>query len=116
MATAEEPNLAEVSEPGSEIDFDDQVASARQDLAERLEKHADEIEIERVSAVHWSSGAAGCPEPGMSYTMSLVPGVLILLRADGEIYRYHARRNTTPVFCPADRAEAPVLGQGEEVM
>ena len=50
------------------------------------------------------------------YTMAIVPGVLILLRADGEVYRYHARRNGTPFYCPTDRVEAPVSGQGQELI
>ena len=105
-----------ISDREQPLDVDNQVSIARQDLARRLGVDTDEIEIETVRQVHWRSGAAGCPEPGMSYTMALVPGVLIMLRADEEIYRYHAGRYGMPSYCPADRAEAPALGLGEEAM
>ena len=95
---------------------DEQLLVAKEDLAGLLRVETDEIEVDTVRQVHWRSGAAGCPEPGMSYTMAIVPGVLILLRADGEVYRYHARRNGTPFYCPTDRVEAPVSGQGQELI
>lgn len=105
-----------ISDTGQIMDVDEQLSIARQDLARRLRIDTDEIEVETVQQVNWRSGAVGCPEPGMSYTMALVPGVLILLRAGGEVYRYHGGRSGTPFYCPADRAETPVSGQGEEVM
>jgi len=98
------------------MNMDEQVAAAKQDLAQQLGTKADEIVVDTVRTVHWRSGAAGCPKPGMSYTMAIVPGVLIMLRADGDVYRYHAGRGRPPFYCPAGRAEAPVYGQGEEVM
>jgi hypothetical protein len=101
---------------GQPMDVDRQLSIAEDDLIQRIGVDEDAIEVEAVRHVHWGSGAAGCPTPGMNYTMAIVPGVLILLRADGKVYRYHAGRNTTPSFCPADRAEAPVLGQGAEAM
>ncbi len=101
---------------GEPRNVDEQLLIAKEDLASRFGIDAGEIEVKTVRHVHWRSGATGCPSPGMSYTMAVVPGVLILLRADGEDYRYHGRRNGTPSYCPADRAEAPVFGQGEEAM
>lgn len=98
------------------MSIDEQVLSARKALADRLQVDLAEIEVETARGVHWSSGAAGCPEPGMSYTMAIVPGVLILLKANGVTHRYHAGRNREPFYCPSARAEAPVYGQGEEVM
>ena len=103
----------ESSEPRN---IDEQLLFAKEDLARRLGVDASDIEIETARQVHWRSGAAGCPNPGTSYTMAIVPGMLILLQADGEVYRYHARLNRTPFYCSADRAEAPVLGQGEEAI
>ncbi|MDH3645712.1 MAG: hypothetical protein OER80_02970 [Gammaproteobacteria bacterium] len=98
------------------MNTDSQVSTARQDLAQRLGVEVDTIEIDSVRHVNWRSGATGCPKPGMSYTMSIVAGILIVLRADGEEYRYHGRRNGTPFYCPTNRAELPVYGQGGEVM
>lgn len=95
---------------------DEQVAHAIERLAKRLGAAADEIEVDSVRAVQWRSGAAGCPKPGMNYTMAITPGVQILLSARGAVYRYHAAGNRAPKYCPPDRAEAPAYGQGEEVM
>ena len=98
------------------MDIDEQVAFARQALAERLQIDPAGIRVETARTVNWRSGAAGCPKPGMDYTMAIVPGVLILLEADGAIHHYHAGRGRTPFFCPPDRVEAPAYGLGEEAM
>jgi hypothetical protein len=98
------------------MNIDEQVAAARRDLAQQLGISADEIVVDTVREVHWRSGAKGCPKPGMSYTMAIVPGVLILLRAAVDTYQYHAGRDRPPFYCPAERAEAPVYGRGEEAM
>lgn len=58
----------------------------------------------------------GCPEKGHEYTQAIVPGILILLEADGEIYRYHGRAGGNVFYCPNDRAKAPGFGPGEEFM
>lgn len=108
---ASQPPVAEES-----MTSDEQVAHAVESLAKRLGATADEIEINSVRAVQWRSGAAGCPKPGMNYTMTITPGVQILLSARGAIYHYHAAGNRAPNYCPPERAEAPALGQGEEVM
>jgi hypothetical protein len=101
---------------GPSMNTGEQVSLATRALAGRLQVDVADVEIVTVRNVHWRSGAAGCPEPGMSYTMAVVPGVLILLKSGGEVYRYHAGINSEPFYCPAERAEAPVYGQGEEVM
>lgn len=105
-----------VADEAQAFSIDQQLSFARQELAERLKIEPGEIQVESVRTVHWRSGAAGCPEPGMSYTMAIVPGVLILLKADGETYRYHAGVSRAPFYCPAARAEAPAYGMGEEAM
>lgn len=105
-----------VSDKGQAMNIDEQVAAAKQDLAEQLGTDADEIEVETVRTVHWRSGAAGCPKPGMSYTMAIVPGVLILLSADGDAYHYHAGIGRAPFYCPPERVEAPAYGMGDEAM
>jgi len=93
-----------------------QVSKAKEDLATRLSVDTSAITEESVRLVQWRSGAKGCPNPEMSYTMAIQPGWLILLNVNGETYRYHAGRNGLPFYCPADRAEAPAMGLGEEVM
>lgn len=104
------------SDAAQNIGIDHQLSLAKQDLAARLKIEVSDIEVETVRNVQWRSGAAGCPQPGMSYTMAIVPGVLIVLKANGEIYRYHGGVNLEPFYCPAERAEAPAYGMGEEAM
>jgi len=115
-APANENGGPKVADQAQALSIDQQLSFAKQDLADRLKTESTEIEVESVRTVHWRSGAAGCPEPGMSYTMAIVPGVLILLKAGGETYRYHAGVNRPPFYCPAERAEAPAYGMGEEAM
>ncbi len=116
VSACAEAEQTEISNKKTPLPIGAQVAQAKQDLAARLNVDISAISEEAVRVVHWRSGARGCPDAEMSYTMAIQPGMLILLRADGEIYRYHAGRSGVPFYCPADRAEAPALGQGEEVM
>ena len=96
--------------------IDDQVAEAKQDLAERLNVASSSIKEHTVRIVQWKSGARGCPDPNMSYTMVIVPGALIVFAVGDDVHRYHSGRDGVPFYCPADRAEAPAMGPGEEVM
>jgi len=93
-----------------------QVADAVADLADRAGIAADAIAVTEARTVNWGSGAVGCPKEGMNYTQAIVPGVLLLLEADGRIYRYHGRSGGKLFHCPDERAEAPAYGQGEEFM
>jgi hypothetical protein len=63
--------------------------------------------VESVEAVTWADGSLGCPEPGMAYTMALVPGYRIRVRADGQLLDYHASQRGYFVLCPAGRAVDP---------
>lgn len=98
------------------MSVDAQIEAARQHLARSQGVELSRIGVERALAVTWSSGALGCPEPGMNYTMALVPGVLIRLTADDETYSYHAGTGGAPFFCPPERAEPPAMGTGEDLM
>ena len=113
---AGEPAGTAASDAAQNIGIDHQLSLAKQDLAARLKIEASDIEVETVRNVQWRSGAAGCPQPDMSYTMAIVPGVLIVLKANGETYRYHGGVNREPFYCPTERAEAPAYGMGEEAM
>ncbi len=98
------------------LTIDEQVSIARQDLAQRLEVNPDQLTVESAQYVNWRSGAAGCPQPGMSYTMAIVRGVLILLRVDRATYRYHAVRGKSPFYCPSTQAQEPATGADGDVM
>ncbi len=47
----------------------------------------------------WTSGALGCPEPGVLYTQALVPGYRIKLDAGGKQLEYHASESGTVKLC-----------------
>ena len=95
-AAGEKAVVTPVNESSQQNSVDQQLLNAKEDLAQRLVVDVGDIEVATVRQVHWRSGAAGCPAPGISYTMALVPGVLILLQAEGKVYRYHAKGNGTP--------------------
>lgn len=98
------------------ISMDEQITGAVKDLADRIGVAVDVITVKDARSVQWGSGAMGCPKPGMSYTQALVPGIRLLLEANGTIYYYHGGTGKSLFYCPAERAKAPVYGQGAEVM
>lgn len=87
------------------------VEMATADLVVRLEKQkldAAEIETLQAEQVMWRSSALGCPQPDRGYMMALAPGVLIKLRAAGQVYEYHSSLKGTPFLCePPGRIETP---------
>lgn len=95
---------------------DQQISNAVADLAARLSTGADTITVAQARAVTWGSSAMGCPKKGMNYTQAVVPGLLLLLEADGTMYRYHGRTGSSLFYCPDARAEAPAYGPGQEIM
>ena len=97
------------------LSLNQQILAAREDLAARLGLAPDLVTLSGARPVNWRSGALGCPQPGMSYTDVLVPGALIYLRANGEVYGYHARQGGEPFYCPRERAEKPVFGRGADM-
>jgi len=74
-------------------------SGAREDLAKRLNVPAGEIELLELSRVTWRDGSLGCPKPGMMYTMALVNGTLIRLRAGGVVYEYHSGGQKPAFLC-----------------
>jgi hypothetical protein len=100
----------------AEISMDRQIKDAIEDLATRVGVAADAITVREARSVQWRSGAMGCPKPGMNYTQALVPGVRLLLEANGTVYYYHGRNGRKLFYCPAERAQAPAYGPGLDVM
>lgn len=90
----------------------EQVAHAIVDLANRHGVEPETIVVVNARPVTWRSGAVGCPQPGMSYSEALVPGVSILLKVGDEVLAYHATVGGEPFPCPLDRVELPVYGEG----
>lgn len=69
------------------------------DLATTLGVDPSEVEVVEVEAVTWRNGSRGCAQPGMAYTMALVEGSRITLRAGGRTYEYHSGGSRPPVRC-----------------
>lgn len=83
------------------------------DAAQRTGRPQASLEVVSATAVTWADGSLGCPAPGMSYTMGLVPGYRIKVRAGEQVLDFHASRRGHFVLCPAERAVDPV---GDAVM
>lgn len=93
---------SETTMPTSDQDQLASVGSAVGDLAERLGAPPTEIEVVSAEKVTWPDGSLGCPEPGMSYTQSLVDGSKVVLRYDERVYVYHAGSDDQPFLCPSE--------------
>ena len=98
----------------AEVSVDEQIKGALSDLASRSGVTESDIKVRDARSVQWRSGAIGCPKPGMNYTQAIVPGMLLLLEANGTVYHYHGKAGQSLFYCPAKRAQAPA--QGQEMM
>ena len=98
------------------ISMNQQITGATKDLADRIGVAVNEVIVKDARSVQWGSGAMGCPKPDMNYTQALIPGIRLLLEANGTIYYYHGETGKSLFYCPAERARAPAYGQGGEVM
>ena len=88
-------------------------AAVLDDAARRTGMDKASLKVESAEAVTWADGSLGCPQPGMSYTMALVPGYHIKVRAGDQELDYHASGRGYFVRCPAGMSEDPT---GEEWM
>ena len=79
---------------------DEQLQYAIQDLSSRHNLEKSEITLLKKTSMTWRSGALGCPRPNTQYTQALVPGMLYELLINEKIYRYHAKTNEMPFYCP----------------
>ena len=86
------------------------ISAAIEDAAQRTSVRVADITVLSAERVTWSDGSLGCPQPGMNYTMALVPGYRILVQAGGQVLRYHAGTRGTVKFCPEGQAVDPVGG------
>jgi hypothetical protein len=78
------------------------------DAAQRTGVKKADVVVESAEAVTWADGSLGCPEPGAMYTMALVPGYRIRVRAGAQLLDYHATERGYFVLCPPGRAVDPV--------
>jgi hypothetical protein len=75
------------------------VDSARADLAKRLAMPIELVELVELRTVVWSNKGLGCPQPGIEYLEVPEDGLLIRLRAAGQIYHYHTDGVRAPFLC-----------------
>lgn len=87
------------------------VAAAKADATKRSGFAPEAIAVASAQAVTWRDGSLGCPQPGVMYTMALVPGWRVVLRAGGISYDYHLSQRGALVLCPAGRARDPVANE-----
>jgi hypothetical protein len=78
------------------------------DAARRTGRDPATLKVISAESVVWPDGSLGCPEPGMAYTMALVPGYRIRVDAGGSEFDYHASARGQLVLCPPGRASAPL--------
>jgi hypothetical protein len=106
---AGQPTVPEPPTPqpaGSGIDA--LVRAARADAAQRTGWPSGDFELVRAEMVTWRDGSLGCPAPDRLYTMALVPGYRVVLRARDQVFDYHAGLRGGPVLCPPGRAVEPL--------
>ena len=84
------------------------VEAALDDAAKRTGRARSTLVVVSSEAVTWPDGGLGCPEPGVTYTMALVPGYRVFIRAGDELLDYHASRRGYLLYCPAGRSIDPV--------
>jgi hypothetical protein len=84
--------------------------SVLDDAARRTGVERESLKIESAAAVTWADGSLGCPQPGMSYTMALVPGYRIKVEAGEQVLDYHATRRGHFMLCPSGMAREPIVG------
>lgn len=90
------------------VSDDARVEAAVSDLATRLERSSDAIDVLDARDVTWRDGSVGCPTPGMAYTHALVPGFLVVLRIGDSSYRYHSAGDLMPFLC--ETPQSPLEG------
>lgn len=82
-------------------------AAVLADAAKRTGIDRTALVVQSAEEVTWADGSLGCPAPGMNYTMALVPGYRIRVRAGEQLLDYHASRRGSFMLCPAGRAIDP---------
>lgn len=102
--------------PQTAVGLQQNIASAKADLAQRLSIEEAGIELMQVRSVTWGSAAIGCPKADTDYPQAVVPGTLLLLKGKGAVHRYHGRAGSYLFYCPQARATAPAYGHGNELM
>lgn len=86
------------------LEDDPRVQDAVADAEGRAGVVATPVVIAGYSKVTWNDGSLGCPTKGEVYTQALVPGELLLLRADQRLMSYHAADGGDFEYCATPSA------------
>jgi hypothetical protein len=77
----------------------DNVQAAVADLAKRESADEADVTVAGYHSVTWRDGSIGCPKPGMMYTQALVPGHLLVLKLEDQLYSYHSGGDGKFAYC-----------------
>jgi len=71
-------------------DTESLVLLAKFDLTIMISVDLEKISTESIEKTNFSDASLGVAEPGVEYPAVVTPGYIIILKADGETYEYHA--------------------------
>jgi hypothetical protein len=80
----------DVPDPLSSEDIDSLVMLAKLDLTLITGIDMVKIKTESTEEFIFSDASLGIEQPGVDYTQVITPGYIIILKADGKTYEYHA--------------------------
>ena len=83
-------------------------AAALQDAERQTGLKPEMLSVVSAAAVTWPDGSLGCPQPGVMYTMALVPGYRVRIQAGERVLDYHASARGQLLLCPEGQAIDPV--------
>jgi hypothetical protein len=86
--------------------------ACRADAAKRANCPVEQTQVTRILKVTWRDGSLGCPQPGMDYTMALIPGYRIAVKAGDQTYDYHTDLGGRFVCCE-EGGQEPAAVAGE---
>lgn len=92
------------------------VDAAVADAAERAGVEPEAVAVTSVTEVEWPSGALGCPQPGLGYSLAFEDGLQILLTVDGELFDYRSGRAGEPVWCPPEGDDGGIVTTDPDVV
>ena len=64
-------------------------STARRELGARLGVAPEDLVLVHSLSLQFNDGGMGCPEPGFSYTMAIIPGYVLLYEVNGTRYPFH---------------------------
>lgn len=85
------------------------IQSVREQLAARLDRAAESIDVFDVEAAEWPTAAMGCPEPDKMYAQVVTEGYIVRLKAGAETYEVHVSKDGNMVVC---QGELPAIPAG----